>query len=69
MAKYGVGTGARLPIIFRNLRRSAGYTQAQFAAQIGVTEYMIRVVEQGERPPSQAVLNAYGALASQAQKR
>ena len=63
MAKYRTGTGARLPIIFRNLRQAAGYSQAQFAAQIGVTEYMISAVERGDRQPNQEVLNAYGILA------
>ena len=63
MAKYGVGTGPRLPIVFRTLRQDAGDRMAQFGALVGVDASTICCVEAGLRRPSQALLDAYGTLA------
>lgn len=63
MARYKPLPGARLPGIFRDLRRRAGYSRPQFAARTGVTEWTIQAVEKGTQPPSQDLLNFYGELA------
>ena len=57
--------GGILPGIFKELRRSAGFSRAQWAAQQEVSEWTIEAVEKGYRQPSQEVLIAYGLLASQ----
>ena len=65
MARHGAKPlpGARLPALLRGLRLDAGLSQGQFGARVGVSEYIIRQVELGHQQPSQAVLDAYGALA------
>ena len=57
--------GGILPGIFKELRRSAGFSRAQWAAQQEVSSWTIWAVEQGYRRPSQELLNSYGKMAEQ----
>ena len=61
--------GGILPGIFTELRRSAGFSRAQWAAQQEVSEWTIEAVERGYRHPSQELLTAYGRLAARSKQR
>ena len=60
--------GGILPDIFKELRRSAGFSRAQWAAQQEVSDWTIWAVEKGYRHPSQEVLNAYAELAKRSMR-
>ena len=50
-------------MLLKELRRSTGLSQGQFAARLGVLEGTIGRVERGTITPPQVVMDAYGEIA------
>ena len=67
MKMYRGMMGRPLPLLLKELRRSTGLSQGQFAKRVGVHPSTISRVERGFMPPPQAVLDAYGEIARQKQ--
>ena len=65
MARFRPRKGLRYWDTLTNIRCEAGVSRAEMAAMTGVDPSTIYSIEKGYQTPSQAVLDAYGKMASQ----
>jgi len=63
MARYHFENSTPWYKTLANIRCEAGISRADLAAVVGCDKSTVWRVEHGEQPPSQELIDAYGALA------